>query len=243
MAQPKLFLVSLLASALFVTPLWAATKTVEPAADTLIVKRNYQAAFQQLLAQAKSGNAVAMFKLSSAYRYGLGTQRSLAEAQHWLEASAAAGNAKAKLALKRWPIDVQPTVKKKDDGALAENAIRRVDFSKLPPRPANAPAWVVMAAAQKDHAAVSALAENAPGPSLLVAASLGDAATLKTLASTTSTKDGQGRDAVMLAANSGKGDALDALLSAKPDLAVTDKAGQTAVSLAAASCDAATLAA
>ncbi len=234
MAQPRLFLISFLAMTLLGGD--ALSKSNETPTDTLIVKRNYLAAFQQLLSQSKGGNAKAMMKLSSAYRYGYGTAKNLGEAKRWVEAAANAGNAKAKLALRRWSIDVASTVKKQGAAAFAS----KIDFSKLPARPTGAVSWAVIAAAQKDHGAILALANKAPPSALLVAASLGDADTIKALPAGMA-KDGAGRDPLMLAAASGKGEVLDALLAAKPDFATTDKAGQTAVSLAAASCDGATL--
>ena len=248
MAQLK-WLLPLLLPALLAQPVGAAKKLLPAKApvnvvETLLIKRNYKAAFAALLQAANAGDVGAMVKLGHAYRLGLGTAPDLAEARKWYELAAGDGNAQAKLVLTRFGTPVLATVLKTvGDGAAAKSvgADEGVDFAHLPSRPTGQPGWFEIAAAHQDHVAMTSLHASANGDAALISARLGDADGLKAAAQDTTAVDGLGRTPVMLALAQDKPEALAAALSTKPDLALADKQGLIATAQAAAQCDAAKL--
>jgi ankyrin repeat protein len=245
MAQPRLIIALLLATA-FSSEALAAQKAkapakpavvVAPAADTLIVKRNYKAAFAVLLKQAQQGDAKAMVKVGHALRLGLGTEMNLAEARKWYELAAGANNSEAKSVLARLEIKVPSTLKKTADATGVPVPEGAIDFAHLPPRPEGQPSWFDIAAAHRDHLALKSLASVATGGAALISAKLGDAEAL-TVSAAPPAVDNLGRSSVMLALAQGKPEVLAASLASKPDLSITDKSGLTVTAQAAASCDA-----
>jgi ankyrin repeat protein len=208
--------------------------------NRLITKRNYEQAFAQLKASAQGGNLKAQLKLANLYRLGLGTKRDDQEALRLYQAAASAGSKEASLLLARLATEVPPTEKAKLSG-VSSKTVDMIDYTKLPKREGGQVDWLTLAAARGDTAAVKMLAATAPqGESLalLAAAKAGKAENIAVLSASSAkpAPDALGRSPVMFAVTSGNAELLDVVLRAKSDISLKDKAGFSAIDLAAQTC-------
>lgn len=216
------------------------TKVETPSVNRLIIKRNYGQAFAQLQTSAQSGNIKAKLKLANMYRLGLGTKRDDVAAKQLYQSAANAGSKDATLILARWGVTVPATEKAKLNGASSKT-VDIIDYAALPKRESGQVDWLTLAAARGDVPAVKALAANAsPGESqaLLAAAKTGKVENISILSTGTvkPSADALGRSPIMFAVSSGNPDLLDIVLRAKSDVSAKDKAGMTAIDLAAQTC-------
>jgi ankyrin repeat protein len=208
--------------------------------NRLITKRNYAQAFAQLKVSAQSGNLKAQLKLANMYRLGLGTQRDDLAAEQLYQAAARAGSKEAKLVLTRLNTAVPPTVKAKLDGSSSKT-VDVIDYTKLPTRDGGQVDWLTLAAARSDATAVKsliAIATQGDSQALLAAAKTGKIENILLLSASNlkPTPDALGRSPIMFAVASGNPDLLDLVLRANSDILTKDKAGNTAIDLAAQTC-------
>jgi ankyrin repeat protein len=141
-------------------------------ANNLIIKRNYQAAFNQTFNSAKSGNVAAQVKLAQFYRLGLGVAKDEFAAISWLKKASAGGSSTATLLLNRMSFPTPPTDKKMAGGDSQNSDV--VNFTQLKPRAAGQADWLTLAVARKNLNAVDALLAtpntSSPGNSNLAVA-------------------------------------------------------------------------
>jgi ankyrin repeat protein len=220
-------------------------KLVEPRVEArsvnrLITKRNYEQAFVQLQASAQNGNIKTRLKLANMYRLGLGTKRDDAAAERLYRSAASAGSKEAILILARMAAAVPPTEKAKLNGGSSKT-VDIIDYAALPKRASGQVDWLTLAAARGDAIAVKALAATAPqgeSQALLAAAKAGkfDNISVLTASNAKPAADALGRSPIMFAVASGNADLLDLVLRAKFDISARDKAGNSAIDLAAQIC-------
>jgi ankyrin repeat protein len=220
--------------------------------NSLIIKRNYKAAFAALQSQANRGDSSAAFRLAEMYRLGLGTSKDYNTARNWLVKAASAGNNKASALLQRLDQNqVAATIKKTTGGDTPSLALANVsaDFSKLPRRPVGQPDWLTLAAARKNADVIAGFTKfdgtTKADFALLAAVKIGDLTTSKSLVAQkiTGIADSRGQTPLMLAVGSGNAELTNIVLQGKKtDFTAKDLRGKTAVDIAAQNCQPAILA-
>ncbi len=254
MAQLKLRTILLLAcvASLAFSPADAASKKKSnrgPSVNALLIKRQYGAAIKLLNARAIAGDAGAQFKLGSMYRTGLGVPMDKDLATQWLSKASKSGNASATAILKRMAVEVPPTTKKSSGSASQVTSSGQPDsMDWLPPRAANQPGWLSLAAARNLPKVIDTLQHSQDklfkaerDQALLSASASGSkdvAAAMLESGANPNVKNDKARTPVMIAAASGNAPLLHQLLTATPDLAAVDATGRSALGYVAANCDA-----
>jgi len=218
-------------------------------ANTLIIKRNYEAAFALNLNEARRGDSDAQLSVAQLFRIGLGTKRDDAAALEWLTKSSISGNKNATLLLRRInETGVPLTLKKPSDGATSNNALALInpDASKLPQRSANQPDWLTLAVARRNSEVIDQLAPTPiaqSGLALRTAVYNNDVPIAQKLLATAAPPepDSRGQTALMQATAMGNAKMVNALLKGKFTINAKNNRGATAVDLAARNCQPALL--
>jgi ankyrin repeat protein len=211
-------------------------------ANSLIIKRNYKAAFIMARALADKGDAQQQLKVAEYYRLGFGTKRDDAAALYWVQKAAASGNRSAKLMLQRYnAASIPATPKKSSDGVSGGQNELAVDLNKLPSRGGVQPGWLTLATARKNTAIalqLTALNAEQAGLSLITAVRNNDVALARKLGASPieASPDPRGITPLMLASANGNEEMIKALLDIKQPLEVKDISGSTAISVAAQNC-------